>query len=276
MGIDILLKMMENFCEAVREFAVNYFLSMIDMSTAFNCVAEFESQVGVDLTRLFQTVYKYGLCLLTLKFVWKLFDTYLLGADGNEDADPMIMVVNFAKALFLSLSFGLLFTYMMDIGSSVATDMMNSLKMTKLDMSNVFDMVLSAEVNSIGGFFLYSIYGILGIVLAVKFIQSAIQLVYLRTGIVFSVVGLLDSDGGVFKPYMKKFFQVIFAVIIQVLSFKLSIFAFSKVSWLWAFALMGLALKAPAWLSEFTMQSNQGGGKLQTAIYTMSMFRFMK
>ncbi|MCM1159476.1 MAG: DUF6102 family protein [Bacteroidales bacterium] len=254
---------------------IDYFMVVIDFNTVFSCETVFENQVGVNIEPITKVIFQYAFWLLLLKFAWKLFDTYMLGADGNEDADAMVYVINLGKAIFVSLAFGLLFNKMLGIGNTVASDILAKAKLKPLDYANAWAAIIfpaSSLLNEV----LLGVYGCLGIFLSIKFILNAVQLVYLRMGIAFAAAGLLDSDKGVFNPYMKKFFQILFAVVIQVMSFKLSMAALLKVSWLWAFALLAMALKAPAWLSEFIMTSQGGGGKLQQALYSFSILRSFK
>lgn len=269
---DILLSLVNEFRESVAEF----FLSFIDFSTVFNCVETFQDEVGVDISPVVNTVFLYAFYLLALKFVWKLFDTYILGANGNDDAEPIVFIVNLGKAIFISLAFGLLFSKLMSVSSKIATDILASIKMKPLEADNILEAIILEEQTSLMALLMLIVYVIMSIVLAITFIQNAIQLVVLRVGISFSVVGLLDSDGGVFKPYMKKFFQICWAAILQVIFYKLSMYALSQFSWLWAFSLLLMAIKAPAWLSEFILTNPGGGGKLQQALYSFSIIRSFK
>lgn len=272
MGTDILTEMLLSLVNGMRDYLVNYFLSALDFSTGFNCISTFEKEVGVDLTPICTVVFGYAFYLLILKFAYKLFDTYILAADGNDDADPLIFVVNMGKAIFVSLAFGLLFDSMMKIAQEISTKIMNSMSLKPLDVTSAWDAYVKISSTPLA-LVLLCLYGILAIVLSVSFVMNAIQFVFLRVGISFATVGMIDSDGGVFKPYMKKFYQICFTILIQVASFKLSLYAFSQFSWIWAFALICMAIKAPAWLSEFIMVNQGGGGKLQQALYSFSILR---
>lgn len=277
MGVDILKSIFSSLIDGIREGVAGYFLDVLDFSTVFSCETVFQEKVGVDIAPISNVVFSFAFYLLALKFVTKLFNTYILGADGNDDAEPVVHVVNMGKAIFISLAFGLLFSKMMAIGNEVANKILNAIKMKPVEFDGVLDGVLEAVYaqTSLGltALLIIIVFIIMSIVLAVTFTLNAIQLIILRVGISFSAVGLLDSDEGVFKPYTKKFFQICFAAIIQVVCYKLSIYALSRLSYLWAFTLLTMALKAPAWLSEFIMTSQGGGGKLQQALYSYSIIR---
>lgn len=249
------------------------YVSFLDYSEVFNCQVALQEQVGVDITPAINTVFAYAFYLLVLKFCWKLFNTYLLGTDGDEDADPMILFTNFIKAIAVSLCFGLLFTYLLNIACEITTSVTNALKLPTVDIVNVLRNPFGLIKANLILRFMMSIYVILAIVLMIKFVKNSIELVILRVGLSFAAVGLLDSDGGVFKPYIKKFFQICFAVLIQVACFKLSAFAVTKTSFFWAFAFMSMAMTAPAFLQEFIMTNQGGGNKLQQALYSFSIMR---
>ena len=275
MGTEILKSILSNLIgiDEKRERITSYFLDVLDFSTVFNCETVFQEKVGVDIVPISRVVFSFAFYLLALKFIWKLFNTYMLGADGNEDADPVMHVVNLGKAVFISLAFGLLFGDMMSIGNEIATKILNSIKMKPMEVDGILDALFKSVILDISMLLMLIVYIIMSIVLAVTFTLNAIQLIILRVGISFSALGLLDSDGGVFKPYVKKFFQICFAAIIQLVCYKLSMYALSELSYVWAFTLLMMALKAPAWLSEFIMTNQSGGGKLQQALYSYSILR---
>lgn len=247
-------------------------LLTLDYTTVFNCVDAIKEEVGLDITPTVKVVFSWAVWLLILKFVWKGFDTYLLGLDGDEDADPMKLLFQFVKAIVISLSFGLLFDYFTDIASSLTNAMMTAMKMQPMEFTSVLDAICKS-LQSLFALIMVAVYIILAIVLNVMFIKSSIELVILRVGIAFSTVGLMDSDGGVFKPYVKKFFQIAWAVAIRVICFKLSLFALSQFSFFWAFAFISMAMTAPQFLQEFIMVNQGGGGKLQQALYSFSILR---
>lgn len=275
MGADILKSILSNLTglDEKRERITSYFLDVLDFSTVFNCETVFQEKVGVDIAPISKVVFSFAFFLLGLKFVWKLFNTYMLGADGNEDAEPVMHLVNLGKAVFISLAFGLLFGDMMSIGNEIAAKILNSIKMKPIEIDSILDVFYKSALLELSVLLMLIVYIVMSIVLSITFTLNAIQLIILRVGISFSAMGILDSDGGVFKPYVKKFFQICFAAIIQLVCYKLSMYALSELSYIWAFTLLTMALKAPAWLSEFIMTNQSGGGKLQQALYSFSILR---
>lgn len=273
MGTEILKAMLSEMVNDARQNSVGYFLDVLDFSTVFSCETVFQEKVGIDITPISKVVFSYAFFLLVLKFVWKLFNTYILGADGDEDKEPVVHLVNLGKAIFVSLAFGLLFSKIMSIGNEVATKILAAIKLKPKEFDSVIDACLAKGTQGLTLLFMLVVFIIMSIALAIMFTLNAIQLIILRVGISFSAIGMLDSDGGVFKPYIKKFFQICFAAIIQLACYKLSMYAISSFSYVWGFTLLTMALKAPAWLSEFIMTNQSGGGKLQQVLYSYSILR---
>lgn len=271
MGADILSNILSELFDI--ETIVKEYVGMLDYSEVFNCQKSLQKQIGIDINPVLTAIFSIAFYLLCLKFGWKCLNIYILGVDGDEDADPSILVINFVKAIIISLSFGILFTYLLNISSEIADLIIKAMKLPKVDIVKALtNPLINIEVN-LGLRMFLGIYTILAIVLRIKFVKNAVELVVLRIGVVFAVVGLLDSDGGVFKPFIKKFFQICFAVIVQVACFTMSAYAVSQGSFIWAFALISMAMTAPAFLQEFIMTNQGGGGKLQSALYSFSIMR---
>lgn len=271
MGVDIFKDILSELFDV--DTIVNEYVGMLDYKEVFNCQESLQNQIGIDINPILAAVFWVAFYLLALKFAWKCFNTYILGADGNDDAEPVVLVVNFAKAIIISLCFGVLFTYLLNISSEVTGSIMNAMHVPKVDIVEALAHPAEYVLSNLGLRLLLGIYTILAFILQIKFVKNAVELVILRIGVSFSVVGLLDSDGGVFKPYTKKFFQICFSVIVQSGCFKMSAYAVSKASFIWAFALLSMALTAPAFLQEFIMTNQGGGGKLQQALYSYSILR---
>lgn len=273
MGSEVLEGILEELFDT--NSILDEYMNMLDYHTIFNCLGEFKSQLGVDVEPVAGIIFAYAFYLLMLKMVWKCFNIYILNVDGDDSISPLTMVTNFAKAIVVSLSFGLLFSYMCNIGNEITGKILGKINVKVMTYSKSISLLKAMETiqYNLTLRLILGVFTILALILSVKFIVSAIQLVFLRVGIAFATVGLLDSDQGVFKPYIKKFFQIIFAVVVQVACFRCSLYAVSKASFIWAFALISMAMTAPAFLQEFIMTNQGGGGKIQQALYSFSIMR---
>ena len=96
-----------------------------------------------------------------------------------------------------------------------------------------------------------------------QFLMRGLEILILRVGMPFACVGLLDNDKGIFKPYMNKFFQSIFASIIQIALCKLGIGLMLNIgvniNMFWGIACLILSIKTPRFLSEFLIPAGSSG-----------------
>lgn len=250
----------------------DFYSEQLDYNNTFGCMNSFTNVLGFDINSILNVVWIYALWFLILKLVWKCFDNYLLGSTGDDESDPMILLVNFVKAIVCSCAFGLLFNSMVTIASEITGKIMSVINFKEASVITVFYVIKETADNLFMTILLF-VYGICVIVLNIKFLVNGIELLILRVGIAFSTMGLLDSDGGVFKPYIKKFFQICFTVLLQSVCFRCSILAMANMHLLYGLAFLVMALKAPTFLQEFIMTNPGGGGKFQQALYSYSILR---
>lgn len=279
MGMDvfksILMSLLESFVSSKAyqtESIVIIVEECLSVSNVFQCENIVGSWFQVDVSKISLSVFLVAYWFLILKFVWKGFNIYILGVDGDEDADPVILVTNFIKAIAISLGFGALFPLFLNVGFDIYTRIQDFLGMQN-SMESALTVWWEQIAESICLILMTVVYVVMVIYLAVMFMKKSIELVILRIGISFAASGLLDSDQGVFKPYVKKFFQIIWTVIIQAAMFQLSVKALPNGNILPAIMALSMAISAPAFLSEFIMANQGGGGKLQQAIYSISILR---
>lgn len=274
MGIEVLKEILRDFNNNLIEMFdpqsnANIFLEQLDYNNTFGCINSFTNVLGFNINSVLKVVWIYALWLLILKLIWKCFDNYMLGSNGNDEFDPMLLLVNFVKAIVCSCAFGLLFDSMVSIASEFTGKIMNIINFEETSVRNALELT----ADTLFAMIIVTVFGICVIILNIKFLVNGIELLTLRVGIAFSTMGLLDSDGGVFKPYTKKFFQICFTVLLQSVCFKCSILTTVNGHQLYGIAFLVMALKAPAFLQEFIMISPGGGGKLQQALYSFSILR---
>jgi membrane-anchored glycerophosphoryl diester phosphodiesterase (GDPDase) len=120
------------------------------------------------------------------------------------------------------------------------------------------------------------VFLVLYVLLWIQFLKRGLEIYVLKIGIGIACCGLMDSDGGVFKPYIKKFFQEVFSVLLQVFFLKLSIALLINGNILFGIAAISASLKAPQFLQEFIMAYGGGQGvvsKSTQAVYMANMVR---
>lgn len=278
MGVEIVISIIEAIVEGIITAPYEGGISVItvvadilDVANVFQCESIIEGWFGVDIGSIVNAVFMVAYWFLILKFVWKGFDIYILGGTGDEDSDPMILLINFIKALAISLGFGVIFEAFMNIAFDLFSRIKDQL-VIQIDLPTTIGELLQMYLTSLVMLIMLLVYLIMVIILTVKFMKHTFELVILRIGISFAASGLLDSDQGVFKPYIKKFFQITWTVLLQAACFRLSLMALAHTNLLPGIMALSMAIAAPQFLSEFIM-TNQGGGKLQQAIYSISILR---
>ena len=100
--------------------------------------------------------------------------------------------------------------------------------------------------------------------------MRGVEMLVLKLGFPLACVGLVDSDKGIFAPYMKKFFQSIATVIVQIALAKLAILLIMTGQMIQAVAVLLVALRTPKFLSEFMIIANSGGSGISTLAHNTS------
>ncbi|SFR77612.1 conjugal transfer protein TrbL family protein [Anaeromicropila populeti] len=248
------------------------------VSIALKAETYMKSNMGMSFDEFYAVMYLFGIYLIILKFLKKGFNTYVLWVDGDPDMEPLTMCISFFKAMVIAISFATLF----DVGVNIAEDMIDRL-LNSLNNANVtIDAKLapSAVIGlTKGGLFMVimaAVYLILYIMLWIQFIKRGLELFVLKAGMPIACAGLMDSDGGVFKVYVKKIVQELLTVLVQILFLKFSLVFMLNKHVMFGIAAISFATKAPQFLSEFIMMSSGGGGgmgKISQASMIIRNFR---
>ena len=267
-------------------FLLNSFLSIIDfrlediVNVSFHSEEYMASDLGMNFGSLFTMINAFGFYLIVLKFLIKGFNVYILWTEGDADMDPFMLATGFFKAIIVAVSFDTLYTYMVSIAMDITTNVLNSINNVDLSSSTIIGATQNLSAVSFGFNILAIVYFVCYIILWLGFIKRGLELFVLRLGISFACTGLMDSDGGVFKPYMKKFFQELFTIMIQVVMFKMSVALMINAHVFFGIAAIAMALKAPQFLQEFIMAYGGGQGvstKVTQTAYTAKMlYSFVK
>jgi hypothetical protein len=212
--------------------------------------------------------FSFGISLIVLKFLFKGFNIYVGWVDGDADADPLDLLTNFLRALVVAISFPTLYKWM----SSVIEDLIDELvSAIGLGTTTDFDSVVGALENSnIFTGIITIIYFVLFFVLYIQFLVRGMEILILRIGMPFACVGLIDTDKGVFTPYLKKLFQSTLGIVVQVVLCRLGVGLMLTGQPLWAIACMNLAIKAPKFIGEFILAGGGGNGNFINKIYYTS------
>ena len=214
-----------------------------------------EVSLGDSINSLFGNIYGLilgiAIALIVLKVVHKANKTYGLG-DDDPSQDPIFLFKKMLQAVIVAVGFNSILYFVL-FGIVAGT------------VSTISGMVIfSAPFTSI----LLILYIISCIIMYFKFIMRSCELVFLRIGFPISCVGIIDSDYGVFKPYIKKFFQAATSIIIQIGLLHLSLglilmpivdanTSITMTNTIWACCCLWTAFSVPHILQEFLLW---GGG----------------
>lgn len=119
------------------------------------------------------------------------------------------------------------------------------------------------------------VYVVLALGVAIMLLRRSFDLLVLRLGIPIATIGLVDSDGGVFKVYFQTLLRALFTSVIQIVLFSISvrllvggIMSFNNI--LFAIATVASAFNSPALMQQILIPTGRGGGVVNK-IYTGSM-----
>ena len=227
------------------------FNSLIDM--CFNSekyITEILGNKVINFDSLKSIILGFAISLIVLKFLKKGFDTYISWTEGDNDTSPLMFVGYFARAIIMAVGFPILYEWLIDVSKDLASQIMVALNMSEtysvttqlsaLTLLNLFSAVM-ALIAFVMIFLLY-----------IQFIMRGVEMLILKMGFPLACIGLVDSDKGIFAPYMKKFFQSIATVIVQIALTKLAILLILSAQLIQATAVLIVALRTPRFLSEFS------------------------
>jgi len=264
----ILLNLINSIIQGSGEIINSLLIGLTEK--IFYCEQAFSQVLGssslMDFTRVYKLFFDFAISLIILKFVKKGFDIYIGWYEGDKDNEPANLAVNFIRAIITALSFNWLYGILVNI----VTDFMDNslLMLLTLDESqSLLDAVLIHISHSLFWGISALIIIICYCVLWVKFHVLGIEMFILRLGFPIACTGLIDSDKGMFAPYLKKLLIICATAVIQIFLLRLSIILIGSGHLIWGMAFCFAALKAPKSLNEF-MFAYGNGNILGTAINT--------
>lgn len=275
----IILNLINSFVEGSGEIINDMLTGLTDK--IFYAEKAFTQSLGSAAVMNFDAVYNlffdFAISLIILKFLKKGFDIYIGWSDGDKDADPSHLVINFARAIITALSFRFLYDVMVDI----VVDFMDKSLLSLLNLEQN-ESLIDAIMNLSGNVLFWGIAGLILVIcyciLWIKFMVLGVEMLMLRIGFPLACIGLIDSDKGVFAPYMKKIFIVCLTAIVQIFLLRLSIILLGSGHLMWGIALCFGAMKTPKSLQEFMFSYGGGGmsaisGAISTAHHITSLKR---
>ena len=265
----ILLGLIEKLIEGAKDIFDNAFINLLNKvfyAEEYFMEAVIGSGATFNIARVNEVVLKFAVALIMLKFLKKAFDIYVGWYEGDKDTSPMHLVINFTRAIVTAISFSFIYKIMVDIFSEMGAAILSTL--TKAEtMEGILDIVLGIINNTL-------FLGIVGLILVIcycilwiKFLVLGAELFVMRVGFPLACIGLVDSDKGVFAPYLKRILSICITAIVQVVLVQISLLCAGTGHVIWAITFAIAAMKTPRALQDF-MFAYGGGNALGSAINT--------
>lgn len=198
-------------------------------------------------------LFSVAVTLLTIKFLKKGFEAYILWTDGDPDADVGTSVLLFIKGLVFIIGGAEIYKY----GSQVFSEIGSKIVVNTMFQSGSFDAM---EGMGLGEILLGLVMILLVLSVQISIYMRGLELLILRMFYPVACTGVLDANNGVLGLYVKKIVQTWFTVLIQFflmgLGTNLYIHNYSLIS----LACFILAKKLPSIMSEFLVAPTSTGG----------------
>lgn len=249
--------------------------------------------INGDLTESLSTVlFTVGIAFLTVNFLWKGFQTYILYTDGDPEGDPIGMLTLYCKALTLICTFDTIFQLFVE-GTNSLIDSLNTIikdaTNTNVTIDDMISTLFSLDENNVKtglvSGILGIVFGVISIIVFFGCLKNGIELFIMRIGLPIASVGLINQDKGIFKNYFMSICKAFVSIIIKIVCCQLGysiMLASTDLSTLLNGTVAGImgiilgivllivALTAPKLLGEFMVPSG-GQSMMMKAYYTSAM-----
>ena len=175
-----------------------------------------------SLSAAMDYLYLFMVALVTLKLVWQGWKVYVLGRDGEAEVSPATMLKNAVYAVGVALAFPVLYKIGVEIAIAVSSAITRLFPSSHMwaenilfkDMPDLIMQVYASATSNVAISIMLLVYVVVFIILFFKMLWQGWQMLLYRLGFPFAVVGLVNSDGGVFKSYVQIYFQQLFQIIL--------------------------------------------------------------
>lgn len=250
--------------------AINYaFDNLIDL--CFNAEDYLTQILGLEVINfdsLKSIILSFAISLIVLKFLKKGVEMYISWTDGSADTPIHIYILYFVRSIIVILVFPLLYDIFVSVGKDFSNDIMQALNITNQE-------ALTQNLATISGVGIFTaLLGVIDLImlilLYVQALMRGVEMFVLKISFPIFCTGLLDSNKGIFAPYIKKFFQSVFTIILQIALAKIVVLLISTGQLIMSVATLLVALRTPKFLQEFVLLSGNGSSGILNIIHTTS------
>ena len=255
---DMLVELIQNFISGSESTLNSLFKSMLNLvffiERELMYIPTEQSFVGInriDFNEIYQIVFNYATYVLVIVFIAKAIKTYFLMREGDNEQNPMQLVIGMLKAVIVVICFKEIYS----IGVGIVGEFLNSI----LDVMSIKGTNLATALsnNIQGGIFTAIaclVLLICWLLLICQFIMKGIELLVMRIGIPFASIGLLNSDEGVFPDYIRSFVMTAFTVVVQLALLNLSIVTLLTNKLIYGIAIAVVAVNTPTIMCKYMMK----------------------
>ena len=249
--------------QTIQTFGMNESNGILQIGLKIECIFPL---AGVKFDALSTVIATFAISLLTLKFVKKIADVYALQTDGDPNGDIAVLVTNYCKAVVVSLVFTTIWGFILDILLDFNSQLWQAAG--QADSGSIFSLVTAFFEGGFSDgaeFFWKMAYYWIGGVLLITLFMDGLELWLVRFGVPLAACGMLDSDSGIWKQYMRIFLKVILTIMIKLLMWRVSmvfmVVGSGEIIIRLILAIMSLivAFRMPKLLSELLIPKNGGG-----------------
>lgn len=250
--------------------AINYaFDNLIDL--CFNAEDYLTQILGLEVINfdsLKSIILSFAISLIVLKFLKKGVEMYISWTDGSADTPIHIYILYFVRSIIVILVFPLLYDIFVSVGKDFSNDIMQALNITNQE-------ALTQNLATISGVGIFTaLLGVIDLImlilLYVQALMRGVEMFVLKISFPIFCTGLLDSNKGIFALYIKKFFQSVFTIILQIALAKIVVLLISTGQLIMSVATLLVALRTPKFLQEFVLLSGNGSSGISNIIHTTS------
>lgn len=222
----------------------------------------------LDLTDLKKIIVSFAMSLIILKFIKKGVEMYLSWTEGSADTPIHIYILYFIRTIVLVIVFPFLYDIFVNIFKDFSNQILLSLNVSSQE--NLIKNLTTMSAVGISTAILGVIDLIMMIILYIQMLMRGVEMFVLKTSFPIFCIGLLDSNKGIFAPFIKKFFQNAFTVILQIVLAKIVILLLSSAQLIMGIVVLLVALRTPKFLQEFILLAGDGRSGISTSIHTVS------
>lgn len=277
----------QGFLEDALNAALNDILSALEGVMGDLLYASFfiETLPGLDDTVLSvssinaatDVLYGFMILLLAGKLIWKGIKVYILWRDGESETPPGEMAIGSVFAVLTAVLFPTLYK----IGVEIVQEMITAIgKAMFSDVTlwnlNFFQLIRDAYLGISSPTLIITILGLVYILLFIwlmfVMLKQGVEMLVFRLGVPIAVIGLVDSDGGAWKPYSQTLFRQMATALVRYLCMFIGvrlIVGLTATGLIVGIAFEIVAISTPTILSQFL--SPKGGGGMSQKVQTVAM-----